>query len=215
MNHCVDAGRSRDARRKSQGQISVENGDVRQDDRRRHPPLLVTTHSDDGHRRDFRAGSGRGRDKHQGKTWALCVADAPCLVDILAGSAKQGHDLRNVQRRPAAKPDDTGSGCDLRRLYSRLDGRQRGIRFHPVEDGCADPRLRQGRQGRLAKPSARRPGSVTKSTRSPSVVLTRPPICAEAPGRKTIWLVVLKTKGCIVISCVCSRVMLRAGSREA
>ncbi|MNL67819.1 hypothetical protein D3C87_1924530 [compost metagenome] len=88
MHHGVDAGGRGDMGGKADGQARVKNGDIGQDNRRRHAALLVAADGDDRDGSDFRPGSGGSRHEHQRQAGALGIADAPRSVDIFTRAAQ-------------------------------------------------------------------------------------------------------------------------------
>ena len=107
MHHGVDAGGRGHRWRQAEGEIGVEQRQVRQQQGRDHAHLGRLAGGDDGDLRDFRTGAGGGRHLNQRQALALGIADAIDVLQRLRAirMGQQCHQLGHIHRAAAAKPD--------------------------------------------------------------------------------------------------------------
>ena len=80
MHHGVDAGGRGDRRWQAEGQVGIEQSQIRQQQRRNHAHLGGLAGGDDGDRRHLRASSGGGRHLDQRQAPAAGIAHAVDLA---------------------------------------------------------------------------------------------------------------------------------------
>ena len=107
MHHRVDAGRGRDMGGKAARGLRIEDRQIWQESRADDARLLVFAGGDDGNRRDFGAGSGRGGNHHERQAAGRQLADPVALAKIGPALRQGGSELGDIQRRPAAKAKNT------------------------------------------------------------------------------------------------------------
>jgi len=107
MHHGVDAGSGGHGRRQAEGEIRIQQRQIRQQQRRDHAHLGRLAGGDDGDLRDLGAGAGGGRHLDQRQALALGIADAVDVLQRLGGARmrQQRHQLGDVHRAATTEAD--------------------------------------------------------------------------------------------------------------
>ncbi|MNP53512.1 hypothetical protein D3C76_1479930 [compost metagenome] len=119
MDHGVDAGGGGDRRRQAEGEVGVEQRQVRQQQGRDHAELSGFAGGDDGDGCHLGAGTGGGRHLQQRQAAATDVAHAIDIRQPLLAVRvrQQRHQLGHVHRAAAAKTHHQLGTQDLPQLH--------------------------------------------------------------------------------------------------
>ncbi|MNF75300.1 hypothetical protein D3C84_573620 [compost metagenome] len=133
VDHRIDAGGGGHGLGQPQGQVGVEQGNIRQQGRRDDHILLALAGGDHRYGGDFGAGAGGGGHQNQRQAAAVGALDTVDIGQRFFAAGQQCGQFGRIQRAAAAKADHAIGAALPGRLHRVEDHRFRRVGLHFAE----------------------------------------------------------------------------------